>query len=603
MIELMLKTTVICRSEDRETSLNKLRDLGVLHVDNSTTPSSSDITSIKDKIREVSNIITILSEIKPSKTSKPSEMSGKRLAQDAIKIQRHIHSNSQILQNRHKDRMLLIPWGNFSNSTLNDIQKKGLYVHFCTCYGNDINKYKELGSVSVISNVKNKFYFIIVSDYEINKSDLPLAPMPTDNTTLDLLDKQIKILTEDIDKNSKILKRYVHELSKIKDYLSELEEENIFFANREGMGTKYSLCYISGFIPEKLKSYLLKASTKYHWAVLFQEPEPEDRVPTYLSTPKLFRIAKPIFEFIGIAPGYNEWDVSVCFLFFFTIFFGMLVGDAGYGALFLIIGIFCKIKFRKKKELRLPLNLFIVLSIVTIIWGLLTCTILGIPQHYFPKYLQGLHSLTAPSVKNQTIQLICFLIGVIHLSLARIWKAYIYRKGLFKALGEVGWALVLWGNFFVAVKLIVYPDLTLNMTILGSLYAIGVILILAFSVDWTEIGDIFNLPFGFIGSFVDILSYIRLFAVGLATTYIAISFNQMGIMVLDISPWLFAGTVIILLFGHILNIALAFMGVLVHGIRLNTLEFSNHMKLEWTGTKYIPFKKNKDEALIEKMNP
>jgi V/A-type H+-transporting ATPase subunit I len=114
-------------------------------------------------------------------------------------------------------------------------------------------------------------------------------------------------------------------------------------------------------------------------------------------------------------------------------------------------------------------------------------------------------------------------------------------------------------------------------------------LILLFYVRWNDVGSVFNVPFDFIGSFTDVLSYIRLFAVGLASYYIAESFNNMGYMIMHISPYLIVLTILVLLFGHLLNIGLALMGVLVHGIRLNTLEFSNHMELEWSGTVYKPF--------------
>lgn len=107
-----------------------------------------------------------------------------------------------------------------------------------------------------------------------------------------------------------------------------------------------------------------------------------------------------------------------------------------------------------------------------------------------------------------------------------------------------------------------------------------------------------NLPFALIGSFVDVLSYIRLFAVGLSGTYIAENFNKMGGMVLGALPSSLyviglLGLILIAVFGHILNIALGFLGVLVHAIRLNTLEFSNHMEMQWGGIRYKPFARNK----------
>ena len=294
-------------------------------------------------------------------------------------------------------------------------------------------------------------------------------------------------------------------------------------------------------------------------------------MPTSLKIPKVFSLISPIFDFIGISPGYNEWDVSICFLFFFTIFFGMIVGDAGYGLIFLGVGIALKVMYKKNRNARLPLNLFILLSAATIAWGVLTCTYFGLPQKVFPGPMHGLKALTDPATKNNNIMFVCFTLGAIHLSFARLWKAFIYRNKLI-ALGQAGWAMFLWGNYFTALKLIVYPNMIFPVFAF-YLYAVGFIFILIFYIQWKDTASVFNAPFAFIGSFVDLLSYIRLFAVGLATFYIASSFNSMSRMVFEISPWLLLLSLVIITVGHLLNIALAFMGVLVHSIRLNTLEF------------------------------
>ena len=103
-----------------------------------------------------------------------------------------------------------------------------------------------------------------------------------------------------------------------------------------------------------------------------------------------------------------------------------------------------------------------------------------------------------------------------------------------------------------------------------------------------------NLPFDMIGSFTDVLSYIRLFAVGLSGMYIAQKFNMMGMMAKNAVPdkYEIIGFILLILVavaGHVLNLALGFLGVLVHAVRLNTLEFSNHMGLQWSGFKFKPF--------------
>jgi V/A-type H+-transporting ATPase subunit I len=146
------------------------------------------------------------------------------------------------------------------------------------------------------------------------------------------------------------------------------------------------------------------------------------------------------------------------------------------------------------------------------------------------------------------------------------------------------------------MNLIVYPgDFPSYMY---ALYGVGVTLVIVCDVNWLDPGEAFNFPFGLIGSFVDMLSYIRLFAVGMAGYYIASSFNMMAMNIWNIQlawywyPLLLVFGLVVILFGHILNILLCLMGVLVHGVRLNTLEFSNHLGLRWAGFEYKPFKKN-----------
>ena len=195
-------------------------------------------------------------------------------------------------------------------------------------------------------------------------------------------------------------------------------------------------------------------------------------------------------------------------------------------------------------------------------------------------------------IKDKFIQWLCFLLAALQLSAARLFKTISDLRKSWRALGNLGWALLIWGNFFTAVNLIVFPGTFPQFAF--WFYGIGVVLI----VGTISAEAALNLPFALIGSFVDVLSYIRLFAVGLSGTYIAENFNKMGGMVLGALPSSLyviglLGLILIAVFGHILNIALGFLGVLVHAIRLNTLEFSNHMEMQWGGIRYKPFARNK----------
>jgi V/A-type H+/Na+-transporting ATPase subunit I len=589
MIENMLKTTIICREEDREETLLNLRSLGLLHVEQIKKPDHQSLTTLEQGMDKLTKIVNILSEYADAEADPYAKKSPRALSKMSLEIYDKLSDANKSIISLEKERVLLKPWGNFSFKQLDEFEEKGLNIYLCVANKKTLHDFDQYGVIEIVSQIKDKIYFALISQTEIPKTDLPLVNLPTSRLSIDKIDEQIKDNKKIVKECTSELESIAQSINEIKLFQKEIQQQYEFLYNKHGMGEATSLTYITGFIPEKKKNRISNAALRCGWGVSYTKPAEEDLVPTLLKIPKMFSVISPVFDFIGISPGYKEWDVSICFLFFFTIFFGMIVGDAGYGIIFLAVGFALKIIFKKKREARLPLNLFIVLSIATIIWGALTCTYFGLPQEILPGKMHGLKALTDPTVSQSNMILICFTLGAVHLSFARLWKAFIYRNKLI-ALGQIGWGLFLWGNFFTAVKLIVFPDMNYPV-VAFYLYGIGFFLIMAFYVQWKDAGSIFNTPFAFIGSFVDILSYIRLFAVGLATLYIAVSFNNMSAMVYQISPWLSIFALLIIALGHLLNIALAFMGVLVHGIRLNTLEFSNHMELEWAGFFYKPFKR------------
>jgi V/A-type H+-transporting ATPase subunit I len=289
---------------------------------------------------------------------------------------------------------------------------------------------------------------------------------------------------------------------------------------------------------------------------------------------------------IKTIPGYKEVDVSMWFLLFFSIFFGMLIGDAGYGAIFFIINLFCHIKFRNKVKDKSIFFLTYILSAATIAWGVLSGTFFG--QAYLPERVGPL----LPYLRdNMNVQALCFFIGAAHLSIAHIWK-FLRKFPSLKAFSEVGWIAILWGANFLARSLI-----------LGEVFASfgkwlfigGAGLIILFTNPSKNIlkscgSGIGNFLLNIINSFTDVVSYIRLFAVGAATVAVADAFNQMALEVGQGSVVMGLVTALILFFGHTLNILLGAMAVLVHGVRLNVLEFSSHLDMEFSGVEYAPFK-------------
>ncbi|MGE4357966.1 MAG: V-type ATP synthase subunit I, partial [Candidatus Omnitrophota bacterium] len=354
-----------------------------------------------------------------------------------------------------------------------------------------------------------------------------------------------------------------------------------------GMGKAENLSYLRGYIPSDSADYFLSIARKEGWGVVVEDPSPEDNVPTLLRNPRWVSILNPLFKLLEIFPGYREVDISLLFLIFLSLFFGILIGDAGYGAIYLILTFLAKKKWQEKIKDKAIFSLFYILSLSAIIWGLLTGTIFG--QEWTLKFFKPI----VPYLRNEKIvQSLCFFLGSLHLSIAHFWK-FLLKLPHPSSLAELGWISFLWGVYFLARMLILgdsFPEFA------KFFFISGFILVLFFTQPQRNVIKSIRKGLGalllnLVNSFTDVVSYIRLFAVGLASVAIADSFNRMA-MDFGVRDF-FSGLIVsfILVLGHTLNILLGPMSVLVHGVRLNLLEFCNHLEVKWLGFPYKPLKK------------
>jgi len=234
------------------------------------------------------------------------------------------------------------------------------------------------------------------------------------------------------------------------------------------------------------------------------------------------------------------------------------------------------------------------LSFTTIVWGMLSGTWFGSEEIAQLPILRMfiIDSIYSFNEESQGVMMqLSFIIGCIHLSLAHLLVA-IRKMNSWTAIAEIGWIVIIWSVYFVANFLVLgkeIPEITI------PLLSIGVIMVLIFANFQKNIlkgmlSSLANLPLSVVGAFSDIVSYIRLFAVGLATVIVSSSFNSMAIGsgIDSVVSGIIAA--LILFIGHALNLTLGAMSVLVHGVRLNLLEFSGHVGVQWTGRPYTPFK-------------
>lgn len=616
MIVKMKKITLLCVESERVDALEKLRELGIMHVDHETRVDSESVTVSAKDLAEISKVFNILSGIKTKQPAEPGR-NGKEIFEQADKLIRKQDELEKRIEELKLNIDTLEPWGEFDPETVKKLAADGISILFCKDYRDTFKKLElpEETAVEIIRDGK-EVYFLLISREPLDASLYPAVALP--QARLSDLRKQLETAQGEKQQIGEQLEKLAVSANAIQQYFNEKNFEHEFLTNRDGMVSDGSIAYLSGYIPADELPKLTEAAHKNGWALTADDPAPDDpRVPTLIRNPRWVKLIDPLFDFIGITPGYREKDVSVFFLIAFPIFFGILIGDSAYGFLFIVAALLFKFLLRKKPQAQVPLNLLILLSIFSVIMGLLTGSCMGLPREILPGFLKGLDFLADPAssptavalgkrldvnpedLSNKFTQWFCFLLAALHLTSAHLLKYSVNFRD-WRSLGNLGWTCVIWGNFFTAVNLIVFPG-TFPKIAGFALYGIGLLLIVATVAPSAAL----NLPFDLVSSFVDVLSYIRLFAVGLSGVYVATCFNDMGKMVLNALPKdLFVigliGLILVALAGHVLNILLGFMGVLVHAVRLNTLEFSNHAGMEWTGFAYRPFANKNSENQTEK---
>lgn len=583
MIVPMKKIYVVMQAKDAKSALDALRDLGVVHVEPEHPPAGSGISELKMQMDMLARVLEVL----PEKAASPERLEKtlwQKYANEVLDLNNKIAEAKEEVQRWQNEIQRWQAWGNFDPQDILDLEARGIHIQFFEMSAAQLKKFSTETVIKIIHEEKNRVRCIVFSRQEFQA---PATGLMLPAFSLRDMQNMRDNLREDMRESADRLKALVKYRAGFKEILAEKEAELKFAEALHGMGEKAGLNYLKGFIPADQEKKLREMSRTRQWGVLVEDPAADDTVPTLIRNPKWVEMITPLFGLMNIVPGYKEKDISVFFLIFFSIFFSLLVGDAGYGSIFLIVTFVVDKRFGRRMADKSVIGLMYLLSICTIIWGLLTGTFFG--TLLFGRVIRPvLPWLT--DAKN--LQFLCFLLGVIHLTIAHLWRS-ITRGPTLGALAEIGWIMALWGSFFLV-----------NMMLLGTplpgfvkyLYMIGAALIVIDIIaQRKDIGVNFILfVFSMINTFGDIVSYIRLFAVGLAGVAVADAFNQMALSIGFGNIFSATAAVFILAFVHLfLNLALCIMGVLVHGVRLNVLEFSGHLGMEWSGIKYNPLRVSK----------
>lgn len=585
MIVGMKKVAVLCMAEHSESALKKLRDLGILHISSEEPQADSTPENLRSDSTAADNAIRIISAYKPEKnersliTDAGEAKDAKGIVSKIIEKDQTIRKMSEKLDALLAERRALEPLGAFEPADVTDLLKKGIHVRLFTVTSKKLPELPENTFMFEINSGSPKIIAIAgTAPFEFEGIEIPLP-----SRSLDAVEKERAAAINKIQAATIELSALSRHKDFLTSYAKTLAEEVRFTDVMAGMGKSGRVAYLQGFCPVDSIEAIQTSAKNNGWGLLVTEPTSDDQVPTLIRNAKWFRPIKALFDLIDISPGYAEVDAGPLILLFFSLFFAMLVGDAAYGAIYLGLTMLAR-KLMPKAPPQ-PFRLLYILSIATIVWGVITCNYFGSSPAALARF--SIDWL----LTDKNMMSLCFLIGAIHLTIAHVWNLARTINST-RALAQAGWIALTWSMYFGARYLVLSDDLP---SLFKYMFVPGLLLVVIFMTPprnlKTEWHNHVMLPFDVINNFVDVVSYVRLFAVGGSSLAVAQAFNALAVGS-GIDGWM-AGLIaaLVLFIGHALNLALSVMSVLVHGIRLNTLEFSGHLGLEWSGFKYNPFRR------------
>ena len=601
MIERMKKVFVVTPSERKVEMLNAIRDFGVVHISQKGAPESK----FTEKFSSLDKIRAALSEQpkvqqNPILGCKEFDELNERLSK-AVASVKPLEDSLFALNN---EKSKIATWGSLDPKEVKALAEQGIELSFYQLSNKELAQLpSEVKFIRLSDASKTKTIAVIGQSLDEN---FPATRLELPARGLVELDAEISKASFALHEANALISSSAAYISSYNHYMVKATDDILYSSISGGVEQEDSLCCLIGFIPvSDLENF--KALAKENcWAYALADPSDEDPVPTKIKYNKFTQMMEPVFQMLGTTPGYNEYDISMWFLLFFALFFAMIIGDAVYGLLFIVIGAVLQIKSKKLTNLNM---LIYVMGGATLVWGALTGTWLGSEKAMEIRFLR---MLVIPNIANypdyfgvssddaqNTVMKFCFMIGTIQLSLACLMN--FVRNFKQKSLAFVSDLATLASTvslYFLILMLVVGADVNIGVvfTVIGVCF---VLVVLFGSQEAGQsfgagvkagLGGAFTTFLNTISSFGNVMSYIRLFAVGMASLAIAQSFNGMADSMLH-GLALPAG-ILILVIGHALNIVMGMLSVVVHGMRLNLLEFSGQLGMEWAGIPYEPFKKN-----------
>lgn len=587
----MTKYNFILLSGDIEDFLKKLQGVGVVDITRSTKPVDEKSEYLSSKAGTFRKALSLLKDVTPAEFA---EKVYGDLASNVIEtINEKEMAEAQVNQ-LVKEWEELKPWGKFDINNFKKLEERGLKLHFYKAKTSAMNpEWQSQYALSEVSTVGAYTYFVVVSDDE--NYEFPLKELPAPESDYSTVEKKIDALRYEIEKKERHLAELkCHEKDIQKELDRTVSKLDLHLAHMSG--TKAADDYVTvfeGFAPKEMEAALREMLDKTEVLYLADEAKVDDNPPIKLKNNKFVSMFELLTDMYG-RPKYNEFDPTVWISIFFMLFFAFCMGDAGYGLVLILASL------GLKKVLGDIAPLGVTLGIATTVIGFFFHTFFSTDMLTWTIIPEAVKKCMVPTdiAGFDGTMVLAIIVGIVHICLAMVVKTYQATKvnGFLNSLGTWGWTLLIVGGIIVGgLALIGVIDSALTKWIIigiGILSALGIFFLNDLHRNplinfGSGLWETYNTATGLLG---DVLSYLRLYALGLAGAKLGEAFNAIGIQALGDGGAGWIAFILIVVVGHVLNIAMCVLGAFVHPLRLNFLEFFKNSGYEGTGRKYNPLK-------------
>ncbi|MBE9468857.1 MAG: V-type ATP synthase subunit I [Bacteroidetes bacterium] len=582
----MKKYSFLVYHQEYKPFLVDIQNIGVLDVIKKNVDLDENSQNKLSLINELTKAVKFLKLRQSNPETTDEKIDGLELFNSITEKQKkleELNTQSEII---NKEIEHVEPWGDFSLETIENLNKANFYVRFFVAEERKFSEeWAEKYNLLEINKYKSNAYFIIISkdnneiDIDADEIKMPEKPVSEVLKNKQEVENKIQKINSQINEYSnKFIPVLTETLNNLK---KEFEFDNVLLNTTHEADDK--LMVLQGWVAvtkeEELKNYLDKKGAIY----FVEDAKKEEKVPILLKNNKFSKLFEPIGKLFSM-PSYQELDLTAYFAPFFMFFFGFCLGDTGYGIVILIAASLLKLKFKNKKDVKPILGLVQFLGIGTIIMGAVSGTLFGVSLGE----VESIGKMKDLFLSNDQLLNFSMALGGVQIIFGIALRAInkIKQQGFIFAIPEFGWILMLFSIMDLALIKYMVPVSQIALYI-----SIGMIVFFSnpkgnfFAAIGKGIWDLY----GITGIFGDVLSYIRLFALGVSSSILGFVINSMALQAKGI-PYIGYGIFILfLVLGHTGNILLSSLGSFVHPMRLTFVEFYKNAGFEGGGKEYKPF--------------